>query len=102
MRMVATRLSRRSLKTDPQTLRRNVGVSWLSLSPAGDGAGHPDDSLLIMRNMLPAKDFSHAAHDTKTPGDEKAAMGEYLPDGQYTSKLAFEGSGLREVTRLYA
>ncbi|MDV6275546.1 hypothetical protein R3Q06_18780 [Rhodococcus erythropolis] len=32
-------------------------------------------------------------HDTKTPGDEKAVMGQYLPDGQYTSKLAFEESG---------
>lgn len=61
--------------------------------PAGDGAGHLDDSLLIMRNMLPANDFGHAAHDTRTPGDEKAVMGQYLPDGQYTSKLAFEGSG---------
>ena len=77
----------------PANATKECGVSWLSLSPAGDGAGHPDDSLLIMRNMLPAKDFSHAAHDTKTPGDEKAVMGEYLPDGQYTSKLAFEGSG---------
>lgn len=80
----------------PANATEECGVSWLPLSPTGDGAGHPDDSLLIMRNMLPSKNFGHAAHDTKTPGDEKAVMGRYLPDGQYTAKSAFEASGCDE------
>lgn len=80
----------------PANATKECGVSWLPLSPTGDGAGHPDDSLLIMRNMLPSKDFSHAAHDTETPGDEKAVMGQYLPEGQYTAKSAFEASGCAE------
>ena len=76
MRPVVTQSSRRCLKTDLEIATEECGVDGPPLSPTGDGAGHPDDSLLIMRNMLPSKDFSHAAHDTETPGDEKAVMGQ--------------------------
>ncbi|MFD7847673.1 hypothetical protein ACFV4K_32675 [Nocardia sp. NPDC059764] len=77
----------------PANATEACGVAWLPLSPTGDGAGHPDDGYLIMRNMMADKGFGHAVQDTKTPGDEKAVMGSYLPDGSYTSKTAFESNG---------
>ncbi|WP_406100848.1 hypothetical protein OG698_01030 [Streptomyces sp. NBC_01003] len=69
------------------------GVTWLSLSPNGDGAGHPDDTMLILRNMLPSTGFHHAVQDTETPGDERAVMGDYLPSGTYTTTTGFEALG---------
>lgn len=69
------------------------GVAWLPLSEAGDGAGHTDDGYLILRNMLPGNEFEHAVQNTATPGDEKAVMGQYLPEGRYSSKSEFEATG---------
>ena len=77
----------------PVNATEACGVAWLPLSPTGDGAGHPDDGYLILRNMLPAAGFGHAVQNTATPGDEKAVMGEYLPDGRYSSKADFEARG---------
>ncbi|CAG4918818.1 hypothetical protein R70241_04685 [Paraburkholderia saeva] len=71
------------------------GRGFLTWSDAGDGAGHTDDGLLIMRNMLPAADFTNAIQNTKTPGDESAVIGPYLPDVSYTTKAAFEAQGCK-------
>lgn len=81
----------------PVNATEACGVAWLPLSKEGDGAGHLDDGYLIMRNMLPSAGFGHAVQDTKTPGDEKAVMGEYLPDGKYSSKAAFEARGCNPI-----
>ncbi len=77
----------------PRNATKRCGVAWLPLSPDGDGAGHTDDGYLLMRNMLPSADFTHAVQDTKTPGDEKAVMGSYLPTGRYMSVKQFEKHG---------
>ncbi|MFJ4675518.1 hypothetical protein [Kitasatospora sp. NPDC088783] len=81
----------------PQDRPRNAtsanGVNWLSLSPRGDGAGHLDNSMLILRNMLPSAAFGHAVQDTRVPGDERAVMGPYLPTAAYTTTAAFEALG---------
>ncbi|GAA4982972.1 hypothetical protein [Kitasatospora paranensis] len=71
----------------PANATRANGVNWLSLSPDGDGggAGHGDDTPLILRNMLPSSAFTHAVQNTHTPGDERAVMGDYLPTGTYTT-----------------
>jgi hypothetical protein len=69
------------------------GVTWLSLSPNGDGAGHLDGTMLILRNMLPSAGFDHAVQDTRTPGDERTVMGDYLPTGTYTTTTGFESLG---------
>ncbi|WP_372348532.1 hypothetical protein [Streptomyces sp. KL116D] len=69
------------------------GVNWLTLSPRGDGAGHLDDTMLLIRNMLPSAGFHHAAQDTEVPGDEASVMGPYLPTGRYTTTEAFEAMG---------
>lgn len=77
-------------KDRPANATRAKGVTWLSMSPQGDGAGNPDDFALILRNMLPSPNFSQAVHNTRVPGDEKAVMGAYLPDSVYTSRKVFE------------
>ncbi|WP_410876925.1 hypothetical protein [Nocardia sp. A7] len=77
----------------PANATEACGVAWVPLPSTGDGAGHPEDAYLILRNMLPTKGFGHAVQDTKTPGDEKAVMNAYLPDGKYSSKAEFEAKG---------
>ncbi|RKE23640.1 hypothetical protein [Streptomyces sp. TLI_171] len=83
----------------PQDRPRNAtpanGVNWLSLSPEGDGAGHLDNSMLVLRNMLPSPAFGHAVQNTRVPGDERAVMGPYLPTGAYTTTESFEALGRR-------
>ncbi|MFA3843425.1 hypothetical protein [Streptomyces aureus] len=69
------------------------GVNWLSLSPNGDGAGHLDDTYVVLRNMLPSASFQHSVQNTRVPGDERAVMGTYLPTGTYTTTKAFEADG---------
>jgi hypothetical protein len=93
---VPTRANRRytivaSLPADrPQNATARCGVAWLPLTPDGDGAGHPDDGYLLMRNMLPSAGFHHAVQDTSTPGDEQAVMGAYLPTGTYMTVDQFQ------------
>ncbi|MFI6432392.1 hypothetical protein [Rhodococcus oryzae] len=77
----------------PANATEACGVAWMPLSKTGDGVGHSDDGYLILRNMLPTAGFGHAVQDTKTPGDENAVMGEYLPTGAYSSKADFESRG---------
>ena len=77
----------------PKNAKAKCGVAYLPWPEAGDGAGHLDDGFLIVRNMLPSSNFHHAVQDTKTPGDEAAVMGPYLPHGAYTTKAAFQQKG---------
>ncbi|MEV0764254.1 hypothetical protein [Nocardia sp. NPDC050435] len=77
----------------PANATEACGIAWLPLPAAGDGAGHTQDAYLILRNMLPGQGFGHAVQNTKVPGDEKAVMAQYLPDGQYSSKAEFEARG---------
>lgn len=74
----------------PSNARDDCGVAWLNWPEAGDGAGHEDDMLLILRNMLPAPDFEFAVQRTRQPGDAPAVMQEYLPQAQYMSPGEFE------------
>ncbi|MCZ4556740.1 hypothetical protein O4215_14305 [Rhodococcus maanshanensis] len=83
----------------PVNATEACGVAWLPLSRTGDGAGHPDDGYLLLRNMLPSAGFGQAVQNTHTPGDEKAVMGQYLPDGQYSSKADFEARGCSPLHR---
>jgi len=77
----------------PANATARCGVTWVEAPARGDGAGHPDDDLILIRNMLPSAGFGHAVQDTRAPGDERAVMGDYLPTGTYSSKLAFESGG---------
>jgi hypothetical protein len=77
----------------PKNANPKCGVGYIPWPAKGDGAGHPDDGFLIIRNMLPSSTFHHAIQDTKKPGDEAAVMGPYLPKGAYTTKAAFQRHG---------
>ncbi|WP_299690292.1 hypothetical protein [Hydrocarboniphaga sp.] len=77
----------------PANARRECGVAWLEWTAAGDGAGHDDDGMLFLRNMLPSPGFTHAVQSTSRPGDEREVMGEYLPVAAYSSVAEFERRG---------
>ena len=77
----------------PANATPGCGTEHLEWSKDGDGLGHPDDGLLIMRNMLPAAGFANAVQNTRTHGDEKAVIGEYLPSIAYMSQEEFEALG---------
>jgi len=85
----------------PSNAREECGVYYLPLSPRGTGYtaqdgvtfGHPDFTLLIMRNLLPDSSFAHAIQNVKAWGEEKTVLGDYLPDIRYTSKEDFESKG---------
>jgi hypothetical protein len=71
------------------------GRGFITWSDAGDGAGHTDDGLLIMRNMLPGADFPNAIQNTTTPGDESTVIGPFLPTISYSSTAAYESLGCK-------
>lgn len=83
-----------SLPADrPKNATAKCGVGFLPWPKNGDGAGHPNDGFLILRNMLPAASFTQAVQNTAVPGDEATVMGPYLPKGSYTTKAAFQKRG---------
>jgi hypothetical protein len=83
-----------SLPADrPANARERCGVGFVPWPENGDGAGHPDDALLLIRNMLPSPTFHQAVQDTKVPGDERTVMGPYLPAATYMSAAEFEQLG---------
>ena len=83
-----------SLSADrPKNASARCGVGFVPWPENGDGAGHPDDALLLIRNMLPSPSFHQAVQDTTVPGDERAIMGPYLPTATYMSTTQFEGLG---------
>lgn len=77
----------------PENATSECGVSWLDFGDAGDGAGHPQITALLLRNMAPNPDFGAAVQDIPGPGHEAATMGPYLPAPNYMSKAAFEARG---------
>lgn len=77
----------------PANATTACGVNWVAWPERGDGAGHPDDGFLILRNMLPSATFPHAVQNTSVPGDEKQVMGDYLPTNDYSSRAEFEARG---------
>ncbi|MGW6057858.1 hypothetical protein [Streptomyces sp. NPDC055189] len=69
----------------PRNATTACGVNWLPWPAKGDGAGHPDDALVLMRNMLPADTFTQTPKNTRTGDDEAKVMGSYLPTGIHMS-----------------
>ncbi|MFD7292473.1 hypothetical protein ACFV9W_04225 [Streptomyces sp. NPDC059897] len=77
----------------PRNATAACGIDWIAWPEKGDGAGHVNDGYVLMRNMLPAKSFTHVPQNTRTGDDEKRVMGPYLPEGSHTSAAAFEERG---------
>ncbi|MEL6503356.1 MAG: hypothetical protein AAFQ10_02775 [Pseudomonadota bacterium] len=77
----------------PANAKAECGVTWLDWGDRGDGAGHPNLTTLLLRNMAPSADFGKAVQDIAGPGLEAQTMGDYLPKPVYSDKASFEGRG---------
>lgn len=77
----------------PVNATEDCGVTWLDFGEQGDGAGNTNLTLLILRNMLPNSEFTHAVQKIPRVGDEHETMGDYLPKPEHTSKAEFEARG---------
>lgn len=82
-------------KDRPRNAITRCGVAWIPWPAQGDGDGHLNDALLIVRNMVPAPSFDRAIQDTTAPGDEQAVLGPFYPRGTYTTKAKFQRRGCR-------
>lgn len=73
----------------PSNARAACGYTWLPAGPA-------PQTVLILRNMLPAPGFKHAIQDVTAGVNERQVMGPYYPQGRYYSSVAeFEQRGCR-------
>jgi hypothetical protein len=80
----------------PKNATRENGVAWIDWGP-GEGLSGPrnrkDWGMLLMRFMVPHKDWQHSPLKSKTPDDLASVMGPYYPRGYYTTKAGFEANG---------
>lgn len=70
----------------PGNARPACGVNWLPWGPSQHGE-------ILVRNMLPDPSFAHAIQDVPEDGDIAAAMGDYFPRPEYSSRAEFERRG---------
>ncbi len=71
----------------PPNARPACGVNWLPTGPA-------PDTLLIMRNMLPAPSFVDSVQAARY-GHEAEDLGPYFPATSYSTAAAVQASGCR-------
>jgi hypothetical protein len=83
----------------PKNATPENGVTWIDWGP-GEGLEDPrnrkDWGMLLMRFMVPAKDWEHSPARAKKPGTAADVMGPYYPRGYYTTKASFEAEGVRK------
>jgi len=76
------------------------GVAWIELSPRGEGIdgpkNRPDFGMLMLRFIANDPAWKQSLNHVTKPGMEEAVMGPYYPRGYYTTKAAFEASGLKK------
>jgi hypothetical protein len=84
----------------PKNATRENGVAWIDWGP-GEGLNDPrnrkDWGMLLMRFMVPSKDWANSPLKSKGPDDLASVMGPYYPRGYYTTKADFEREGPRKV-----
>jgi hypothetical protein len=84
----------------PKNATTANGVAWINWG-AGEGIGDPrnrkDWGALLMRFMVPQKDWANSPLKAKSPGELAGIMGPYYPKGYYTTKAKFEAEGPRKV-----
>lgn len=80
----------------PANARTECGVTWMDWGQGGDGVGNPAGGMLVYRQMLPTTDFKHSLFETRVPGDEEQALGDYFPHAHYLSKFEFDQRPCRE------
>ncbi len=82
----------------PANARAECGVAWLDWGSAGDGLGNENGGFLVLRHMMPAADFTQSVFATKALGEERAVLGEFYPQAQYTSRATFEKRGCQRAS----
>jgi hypothetical protein len=84
----------------PRNATREHGVTWIDWGP-GEGLNDPrnrkDWGMLLMRFMVPQKEWAGSPAKVTKPGLEAQVMGPYYPRGYYTTKAKFEAEGARRV-----
>ena len=80
----------------PKNVTRANGVAWVDWGP-GEGLNDPrnrkDWGMLIMRFIVPQKDWANSPLKSKSFQDLASVMGPYYPRGYYTTKAEFEAKG---------
>jgi hypothetical protein len=72
----------------PKNASARCGVTWLPTGPT-------PQTVLILRNMLPARDFANAIQNARQ-GTEQQTMGAFYPVGRYYPTVAaFEKTGCK-------
>ncbi|AUM12123.1 DUF1254 domain-containing protein [Ketobacter alkanivorans] len=83
----------------PSNATAENGVAWIEWSPRGEGINGPgnrtDFGMLMLRIMATNPSWKERPDNITKPGMEESVMGAYYPRGEYTSKEAFEVSGLK-------
>ncbi len=83
----------------PKNATRENGVAWIDWGP-GEGLGDPrnrkDWGALLMRYMVPHKDFQYSPLKASSPAELASVMGPYYPRGYYTTKAKFEAEGVKK------
>jgi hypothetical protein len=83
----------------PENATIENGVAWLEWPEHGEGLQHPknreDFTMLMLRIMANDPDWKERPDNILKPGDEETVMGAYLPQGEYTTKAAFESKALK-------
>jgi hypothetical protein len=84
----------------PKNATRENAVAWIDWGP-GEGLGDPrnrkDWGALLMRYMVPHKDFQYNPLKADTPDKLAQVMGPYYPRGYYTTKAKFEAEGVKKA-----
>jgi len=82
----------------PKNATAANGVAWIDWGP-GEGLEDPrnrkDWGMLLMRFMVPQKDWQNSPLKAKSPSELSAVMGPYYPKGYYTTKAKFEAEGVK-------
>jgi hypothetical protein len=87
----------------PKNATAANGVAWIDWGP-GEGLSDPrnrkDWGMLLMRFMVPQKDWANSPLKSNSPTELAGIMGPYYPKGYYTTKTKFEAEGPRKVEAL--
>jgi hypothetical protein len=83
----------------PKNATKENGVAWINWGP-GEGLNDPrnrtDWGMLLMRFMVPHKDWENSPAKATKPGMAEAVMGPYYPKGYYTTKEQFDAEGVKK------
>ena len=84
----------------PKNATTENGVAWIEWSPRGEGIDGPknraDFGMLMLRIMANNPTWKQRPDNITKPGMEESVMGSYFPNGEYTTKEAFESKAMKK------